>query len=34
MEIEPRYFETIGVPVQEGREFGAADVVGAPPVAI
>ena len=34
MEIGPRYFETIGVPVQEGREFSAADVAGAPPVAI
>jgi hypothetical protein len=34
MEIGPQYFATLGIPIQEGREFTAADVVGARPVAV
>ena len=33
-EVGPGYFHTIGVPVISGREFSAADVAGAPKVAI
>ena len=33
-EVGPGYFRTLGVPLLSGREFTAADVVGAPMVAI
>src|SRR5436305_1699550 len=32
--VDPRYFDTVGVPVVRGRAFTAADRKGAPPVAI
>jgi predicted permease len=32
--VGPRYFETMGIPVVRGREFGDGDVEGAPGVAI
>ena len=32
--VEPDYLETLGIPVLEGRPFGAADTAGAPPVVI
>jgi len=32
--IGPRYFETLGIPLLRGRDFGAGDRVGAPPVVI
>jgi predicted permease len=34
MEIGPQYFGTLSIPIREGREFTAADRVGALPVAI
>ena len=30
--VEPDYMQTLGIPVLEGRPFGAADTAGAPPV--
>ncbi|MBF5043865.1 ABC transporter permease [Aggregicoccus sp. 17bor-14] len=30
--VSPGFFETLGIPVKEGRRFGAQDVTGAPPV--
>ena len=30
--VEPNYMQTLGIPVLEGRPFGAADTAGAPPV--
>ena len=30
--VEPDYMQTLGIPVLEGRPFGAADTTGAPPV--
>ena len=30
--VEPDYIQTLGIPVLEGRPFGAADTAGAPPV--
>lgn len=34
IEISPRYFETLGVPLIQGRDFDDRDGVGSPPVAI
>jgi len=33
-EVSPGYFRTLGVPLMSGREFSAADTLGAPKVAI
>jgi len=33
-DIGPGYFRTLGIPLQTGRDFNAADTRGAPPVAI
>ncbi len=33
-DIDPGYFRTLGIPLQRGRDFNAADTRGAPPVAI
>jgi len=33
-DIGPAYFRTLGIPLQTGRDFNAADTRGAPPVAI
>ena len=32
--VEPDYMQTLGIPVLEGRPFGAADTAGAPPVVV
>src|SRR5207248_3947099 len=32
--VTPRYFETMGIPVRQGRDFSAGDVQAAEPVAI
>jgi putative ABC transport system permease protein len=32
--VSPRYFETMGIPMRHGRDFGEADRAGAPPVVI
>ena len=32
--VAPAYFQTVGIPLREGREFTDADRAGAPPVAI
>lgn len=32
--VGPRYFETLAIPLVQGREFGTGDADGAPPVAI
>jgi predicted permease len=34
LEVGPRFFETLGIPVRQGRAFTARDVDGAPPVAV
>jgi putative ABC transport system permease protein len=33
-EVGPGYFQTLGIPLISGREFGRSDAAGAPKVAI
>ncbi|HEU4565571.1 MAG TPA: ABC transporter permease [Gemmatimonadaceae bacterium] len=32
--VTPEFFQTTGIPIRQGRAFGAGDVKGAPPVAV